>query len=67
MAATGDMLRRMDYMKRAKNTLGVKSAMKSTKIQECSTFVRSANERHDGLLQCTVRKVNGNDSISLAS
>jgi hypothetical protein len=47
----------MDYMKRMKKELGVKTALKSTPLMECSSFVRSANERHDDVFQNAVRKV----------
>lgn len=56
-------MRRLDYQKRARNTLGIKRASTSTKIQECSAFVRSANEHQVDKLQSAVRKMEADEKV----
>ena len=63
MAGVGDIVRRLDYQKRARNTLGIKRASTSTKIQECSAFVRSANEHQVDKLQSAVRKMEADEKL----
>lgn len=63
MAASGEMVRQLDYQKRLRNTLGVRKVGTSTKIQECSSFVRSANEHHSGLFQNFMRKMEADEKL----
>ena len=53
----------MDYKRRAKNSLGVRGVNNATKLQECSTFVKSSNEHQVGKLQSAMRKMDADEKL----
>lgn len=62
MASIGEMVRRMDYQKRAMKTFGLRRGSgSSTQIQECSLFVRSANDHELDVLQTAVRRMEADE------